>query len=121
MNEEVWPLGQRMRFWLLFAVAAGLGLVIAWVDSRPTWDDAGITAGAILLTAAAFGAAWPARAWLWALAVGGWVPLIAIAQHSNYASLLALGVAFAGAYAGAVGRKAMRAPSPAKPPAQPPS
>ena len=31
---------------LLVIVALALGLIIAYVDSRPTWDDAGITAGA---------------------------------------------------------------------------
>lgn len=33
------------------ALAAAVGVAIAWVDARPTWDDAGITAGALVLTA----------------------------------------------------------------------
>ncbi len=96
---------QRYRVWLWVAVALAIGLLIAWVDSRPTWDDAGVTAGAIFLVAAVFGVAHPARAWLWALALGGWVPVFGIALHNNYASLLALGFALAGAYVGAIGRK----------------
>jgi hypothetical protein len=34
---------------ILLAIAVISGLVITYVDSRPTWDDTGITAGAILL------------------------------------------------------------------------
>jgi hypothetical protein len=31
-----------MRTWLLAIIAAALGLAIALVDARPTWDDTGI-------------------------------------------------------------------------------
>ena len=93
---------------LLLAIA--LGLLIAWVDSRPSWDDSGITAGMVFLTAAFFGALRPSRAPLWALAVGVWIPLFGIILHQNVGSLLALAVAFFGAYAGALARKARGAP-----------
>ena len=85
---------------ILFIVALGLGLAITYVDSRPNWDDTGITAGAILLSCAVLGALGPKQPWLWALAVGIWIPLFGIAQAQNFGSLLALAVAFAGAYAG---------------------
>jgi hypothetical protein len=88
-------------------LAAALGLLIAWIDSRPSWDDTGITAGMIFLTAALFGALRPSRALVWALAVGIGVPLVGIVWHHNFGSLLALGVAFFGAYAGALARKAL--------------
>ena len=94
---------------IILAVAGGL--VIAWVDSRPTWDDAGITAGMLFLTAALFGALHPPRAPVWALAVGVWVPLAGIVLHHNFGSLLALGVAFFGAYAGALARRALAFPA----------
>jgi hypothetical protein len=88
---------------LLFAVA--LGLLIAYVDSRPSWDDTGVTAAAVLLTCALFGAAGPRRPWLWALAVGLWIPLFGIVSARNYGSLLALLVAFVGAYVGMAFRR----------------
>jgi hypothetical protein len=90
---------------ILFVVALGLGLAIAYVDSRPNWDDTGVTAAAILLTCGMLGALGPKQPWLWALAVGLWIPLLGIALSRNYGSLLALAVAFAGAYAGMALRK----------------
>ncbi len=88
---------------LLLAVA--LGLLIAYVDSRPNWDDAGISAGAVLLTCSLFGALGPRRPWLWALAVGLWIPVFGIVTTRNYGTLLALLIAFVGAYAGMAFRK----------------
>ena len=99
----------RIKFWVLFALALGIGLCITWVDSRPGWDDTGITAGVILLACAGLGMAMPERAWLWALLVGGWIPLAGIILHQNYGSILALIIAFFGAYLGFAGRKAFNA------------
>jgi hypothetical protein len=93
---------------LLLAIV--LGLLIAWVDSRPSWDDSGITAGMVFLTAAFFGTFRPARAPLWALAVGIWIPLFGIILHQNFGSLLALAVAFFGAFAGALARRFLAPP-----------
>jgi uncharacterized RDD family membrane protein YckC len=78
---------------------------MAYVDSRPNWDDAGVTAGAIFIACAALGAALPRLAWLWALAVGGWIPLRGIALRHDFAMLVILVFAFAGAYAGVALRK----------------
>jgi len=98
-----------MRLWLLFLLALAVGLLIGWVDTRPTWDDAGITAAAILVTTAAFGAAMPKRAWLWALAVGSGIAALNIAQAGNFAALVAFVFAFAGSYAGVLVRNILRA------------
>ncbi|MEP7188533.1 MAG: hypothetical protein ABI901_04980 [Roseiflexaceae bacterium] len=90
----------RRRDILTLLVALILGALIAWVDSRPTWDDTGITAGVLLLVCAGFGAIHPRLAWLWALALGAWIPLAGIVIAHNYSSLLALGIALIGAYLG---------------------
>ncbi|MBP1659488.1 MAG: hypothetical protein H6P95_680 [Candidatus Aminicenantes bacterium] len=98
----------RKAFPIGFSLAASaLGILIAWVDSRPTWDDTGITAGAVFLTAALFGALRPSRVLVWAVAVGVWIPLFGIALHHNPGSLLALAPAFLGSYAGALARRAI--------------
>lgn len=98
---------QPVQFWSLLGLAIGLGLGIAWVDSRPTWDDTGITAGAIFIVTALLGLVQPTRAWIWALTVGIWIPILGITLHQNYGSILALIVAFVGAYAGALVRRTL--------------
>ncbi len=94
---------------VLLSIALGLGFLIAWVDSRPNWDDAGITAGVLVLTAAVFGALGPTKPWLWGLAVGAWIPLLGIG-HGSPGSLLALAAGLFGAYLGALLRKALGPP-----------
>ena len=91
----------------LFAVAIALGLLIGYVDSRPTWDDTGVTAGVLLITTAILGALAPQRPWVWALCVGLWIPLFGIAGSSNYGSLMAIAVAFVGAYSGMLVRRVL--------------
>ncbi|MCX6543552.1 MAG: hypothetical protein NTV05_03960 [Acidobacteria bacterium] len=81
------------------------GALITYVDSRPGWDDAGVTAFAILAVCAILGLIGPKRPWLWALAVGLWIPLLGIVMTHNYGSVLALLIAFAGAYGGMAVRK----------------
>jgi hypothetical protein len=89
-----------VRTWLLALIAAPLGLAIASVDARPTWDDTGITAGVVLVSAFVVSALAGRRPWLWALLVGVWVPAITILNGGDPAAFLALGFALAGAYAG---------------------
>jgi hypothetical protein len=93
---------------LLLPIALGLGLVIAYVDSRPKWDDTGITALALFASCCLWGVLGPDRPWLWALAIGSWIPVLGIASTRNYGSLLALIFAFAGAYLGRALGKMLR-------------
>lgn len=78
---------------------------LAWVDSRPTWDDAGVRAFAVLLTSAFLGLLEPARPWLWAAAIGLWFPLLAVLLHGNYGAFLALALACLGAHGGSFLRR----------------
>lgn len=85
----------------LFAASLLLGLFFAYVDSRPTWDDAGVLAGAILLSCGILGALGPQRPWLWALLVGLPMPIHSFLEtHQPPASAVAIVFAFVGAYAG---------------------
>jgi hypothetical protein len=92
----------RLRTVLLAAVACAVGLAIAYVDSRPTWDDTGVTAGALFAAGAAFGYLGRSRAWLWALLIGVWIPVLEFRGPAGGAALLALVFAFAGAACGSL-------------------
>jgi hypothetical protein len=77
------------------------GVLIAWIDSRPGWDDTGITAGTIVLVSALFGYLWPSRPWIWALTVSSWIPLHAILSTGDFRMLVIMLFGFAGSYLGA--------------------
>jgi len=101
----------RTRNLLLLAAALAVGMAIAYVDTRPNWDDAGITAGSLLLSAGLLGLVGPQRPWLWALGIGMWIPLHNLAHAPSLGSLagslLILAFPMAGAYAGMAVRRAL--------------
>ena len=85
-----------------------IGLGIAYVDSRPGWDDTGITAFLLLLSAGLLALLSPPQPWLVALAIGIWIPAHAIVRHhtlGSLAMLIALLFPLAGAYAGTAVRR----------------
>lgn len=92
---------------VLLAVALLTGLFIAYVDSRPTWDDTGITAGTMLLSSGLLTLLGYRRPWLIALAIGLWTLLYETYLSHNFhfpgvilLPLFVLFVCFVGAYAG---------------------
>jgi hypothetical protein len=89
---------------LVVAAALLIGAGIGHVDSRPTWDDTGITAGTVFVASAVLSFFRPRFALAIALAVGGWIPLIEIIRGGGYGSLLALAIALVGALCGAGAR-----------------
>jgi len=92
------PERQSSRQWAIvltiMALLAGAG--IGYVDSRPTWDDTGITVMALAITAAAFSLARPRQWWLWSLLVGAGTPAFAVLSGGSPASSMALVVALLG-------------------------
>ncbi len=104
------------RFWsqaALLVLAISIGLAIAWIDSRPHWDDTGITAGSLLLSAGLLGLIGPRQPWLWALGIGIWIPAHQFVQHPTLGSALGgcviLAIPMAGAYVGMAVRRAVAA------------
>lgn len=95
----------RMLHWILLAASVAQGLAIAWVDSRPKWDDAGATAGVLGLIG-------PRRPWLWALGIGIWIFLRMVVHAPTAANVLGsfviLAFPMAGAYAGGLSVQAAR-------------
>jgi hypothetical protein len=82
-------------FWILLTIALAFGAAITWIDTRPTWDDTGITAAMILVATSTLGFASPSRVWIPAFGL----------VHGHHSTLIALVVGFVGAYAGAAARR----------------
>ncbi len=99
-DERVEPMQK-----VLAALALICGILIAFVDSRPTWDDTGITVMGLLAASGLLGILGPKRPWLWALLVGIWLPLYYIASRHNLSMLITLIFPFCGAYAGMLFRR----------------
>jgi len=95
---------------VLFVVAILLGMAIAYIDSRPTWDDTGVTVFSLILSGGVLGILGAQRPWLWSLAVGIWIPILHIAHAPTLGSIaggcVILAFPTAGAYAGRFCRRA---------------
>jgi hypothetical protein len=102
-KEKVTPMQKG-----LITIAVISGLLITYVDSRPSWDDTGITAVAILIICGLMALICFQRPWLLALAVGMWIPLYGLLVTHNSGSILALIIAFVGAYTGWAFRSGIR-------------
>ena len=100
---------KNRTFWLLLVVALILGAFVTWMDSSPGWDDTGLTVGMVFLSTLALGFFGPKYPWLWALIVGGGIPLVEIPLTHNSGAVAALIIAIVGAFAGALGRKFLAA------------
>ena len=85
---------------LVLAAALAIGLAIAFVDSRPNWDDTGITAFALPAAGVLIGLMVRRRPWLYALALGIWTPLWGALAKGNLGMFLVLPIPFAGVYLG---------------------
>ncbi len=99
---------RTMKQKILFACSMILGLLIAYVDSRPTWDDTGITVFALLLGGGIIGLLLQKRPWLYALAFGIWMPLLSIIFKHDLMMLITLIFPLIGVYAGWVLRLVSR-------------
>ena len=92
------------------ALAAAGGLAIAYMDSRPGYDDTGVTAVLLTSVAAVTAAIAGTRPWLSALLVGAWTPLIEILGGGSTGSLLALAFAGLGAAVGYLATRGATSP-----------
>lgn len=94
-----------MKFLLGSALALCAGLAIAWMDTRPHWDDTGITIGALLISTALISLL---RVPPWLVALLGAGPMLIAELPGGTGVLIAIPFALAGAYAGAfIRRRAM--------------
>ena len=85
---------------LVLVAAVVIGLAIAFVDSRPSWHDTGISAFALPAAGVLIGLMIRRRPWLYALALGIWIPLWGAIVNGNFGLCLILPIPFAGVYLG---------------------
>ena len=90
----------RSREVVLGVLALVAGLAIAVLDSRPGWDDTGISAVLLAVAAGLVAAASGRRPWLWAILVGIWVPVLEIPATGGLGPIIALAIAGIGAVVG---------------------
>jgi len=97
----------RKGDWIVSALALTVGLGIGYVDSRPTWDDTGITVGALVLSAGLLAACRPRTWWLTGLLIGIPVPLFNYLSTARLQSGVALAFALVAAGIGRLVGKAL--------------
>jgi len=95
----------QLRQLITGVLALAAGIAIAYVDTRPTWDDAGITAG-VLFVAAGLAALGGVRPLLAAVLVAG--PMV-LAEYRTAGPGLVIAplIALVGAFGGWLARRTM--------------
>lgn len=89
-----------MKQKLLLVLAMVFGLLVTYVDSRPSWDDTGITVFALLIGSGFIGFLVEKRPWLFALAIGLWLPLWYVITTHDLTMIILLVIPFLGVYIG---------------------
>ena len=102
---------------IVVAVVAGIGLAI--LDSRPGYDDTGVTAAGLAVAALVAvlieGSGRVLRVAAIAVLVGIWIPIFEIAAPGTYGSLLAFVFSAVGAFIGWVIVRGLTRPTPNEP------
>ncbi|HJW22410.1 MAG TPA: hypothetical protein VJ506_08285 [Candidatus Limnocylindrales bacterium] len=93
----------------LIALGLAVGLTVAWLDSRPGWDDAGITTGLLVAGGAVVAVIDGRRPWLWTALVGGPLPVVEVPGSGSAAPFVALLFAAIGVTIGILIRRAVPA------------
>jgi hypothetical protein len=90
----------RARLAIALAISLVAGIAIGWMDSRPGFDDTGITAVGLVLAACLASFVAGRAPWLWAVSTGIWVPLFELPGLASGGPLLALVFSGLGSAAG---------------------
>lgn len=94
------PATTPRRLAVALAISLAAGIAIGWMDSRPGFDDTGVTALALLLATAVASFVAPRIPWLWAVMTGIWVPLFELPSLASGGPILALVFSAIGAFIG---------------------
>lgn len=104
------PTGKNFLVFFILAVMAGC--IIGWIDSRPNWDDTGITVVLVMLSSVGLGWVFPRYFWLWGFIIGGIIVGLNVVVSNNYQSIAALVIALFGSGIGALIAKSISPDTP---------
>jgi hypothetical protein len=106
MNDDrAWSSRSTAADLVYVTVAMACGFAIGYVDSRTTWDDAGITAAAVATTAGLLSVLRP-RVW-WSIGLVAGLPVLVfnVSLHGNWGAAMAIVISVvAAAIGGLIGR-----------------
>lgn len=88
------------QFAIALALSLVAGLVIGWMDSRPGFDDTGVTASALFLAAGVSSFIATRLPWLFAVTTGVWLPIFELPGVASGGPLLAFALSGVGAVVG---------------------
>ncbi len=95
----------REPLWAAFGLACGV--LIASIDTRPTWDDTGVTAGLLLGSAFVVSAISGRRPLLWGVLVGGPLAAMSVVGGALPVAIVVSAIALGGAGLGWVVRRSV--------------
>lgn len=90
----------KISFRISLFLAILPGLMLAYIDSSPGWDDTGIEVFLLLAISGILSFTAKQKPWLVALAVSLWIPLSGMVFKGSFAGIVAFIPAFIGAYTG---------------------
>jgi hypothetical protein len=88
------------RILLAAAISLAGGVAIGFMDSRPGFDDTGVSAVGLVVVAGVASFFARRKPWAWAILTGVWVPLLELPGLASGGALLALAFSSAGAAIG---------------------
>ncbi|HEY9165987.1 MAG TPA: hypothetical protein VIS48_07490 [Candidatus Kryptonia bacterium] len=97
----------RMKHWAVLVLSVTAGMLVGYIDSRPTWDDTGITVAAIIGTGLIIGFIERRRSWLWALSIACGFSVFQLNSNHVSVTLAVLAFSLLGTYLGALVRRAI--------------
>jgi hypothetical protein len=81
-------------------LALVIGAVIGFIDSRPHWDDTGVTAAMVLLSAAVLAGIWPRLHWQLACCIAIPIVLFNLVTTGRVDAVVAIVIALIGSALG---------------------
>lgn len=96
------------KFLILIILSLLAGLIIGWIDTRPRWNDTGITVALIFISSFILGIFSNRNAWVIALIIGLCITTLNFLVSNRIDSAVSILIALAGAYGGVLLKKIVK-------------